>query len=105
MRRRPRPEGRSGQLVRSVPSYEAWWERWAQPWEFQALLKARPVAGDAELGEAFATAASEALWRNALSDDDLRSIREMKERSEREVSSRGLDGREIKRGRVGIRDV
>ena len=41
-----RPEGRDGRLVRTIESYEAYWDRWAEPWEFQALLKARPVAGD-----------------------------------------------------------
>ncbi|MBW3615379.1 MAG: hypothetical protein KY439_08745 [Actinobacteria bacterium] len=39
-----RPEGRAGPLIRTLASYEAYWDRWAQPWEFQALLKARPVA-------------------------------------------------------------
>ena len=48
-----RPEGRAGPLVRSLASFEAYWDRWAQPWEFQALLKARPVAGDAGLGAEF----------------------------------------------------
>ena len=41
-----RPEGRSGPLVRSLASYLAYWDRWAQTWEFQALLKARPAAGE-----------------------------------------------------------
>ena len=45
-----RPEGRSGALSRALDAYEAYWERWAQTWELQALIKARPVAGDAELG-------------------------------------------------------
>ena len=40
-----RPEGRSGALVRTLASHLAYYERWAQTWEFQALLKARPVAG------------------------------------------------------------
>ena len=48
-----RPEGRDGPLARTVASYEAYWDKWAQPWEFQALLKARPMAGDLALGEAF----------------------------------------------------
>jgi len=39
-----RPEGRDGPVVRTVASYEAYWDKWAQPWEFQALLKARPAA-------------------------------------------------------------
>ena len=44
-------------LTRTLVSYEAYWDRWAQTWEFQALLKARPVAGDAELGAAFLNSA------------------------------------------------
>ena len=42
-----RPEGRAGALSRTLDAYEAYWERWAQTWELQALIKARPVAGDA----------------------------------------------------------
>ena len=45
-----RPQGRAGPLVRSLGSYEAYWDRWAEAWEFQALLKARAVAGDPDLG-------------------------------------------------------
>jgi len=41
-----RPEGRDGPLARSIESYRAYWDRWAEPWEFQALLKARPAAGN-----------------------------------------------------------
>ena len=48
-----RPYGRAGPLVRSFESFDAYWDRWAEPWEFQALLKARFVAGDAEVGAAF----------------------------------------------------
>jgi len=45
-----RPEGRDGSLVRSLAAYESYWERWADPWERQALLKAVPVVGDPDLG-------------------------------------------------------
>ena len=45
-----RPEGRQGPLVRTLASHEAYYQRWAHTWEYQALLKARPVAGDVELG-------------------------------------------------------
>nr|MBA2626154.1 bifunctional glutamine-synthetase adenylyltransferase/deadenyltransferase [Acidimicrobiia bacterium] len=100
-----RPEGRDGPLVRSLDSYRAYWERWAAPWEFQALLKARPVAGPAELADAFATAAAEALWGRALSADDLRSLRSMKARTEAEVAKRGLSARDLKRAAGGIRDI
>ena len=44
--RRCGPRARTGPLVRTVASHRAYYERWAKTWEFQALLKARPVAGD-----------------------------------------------------------
>jgi glutamate-ammonia-ligase adenylyltransferase len=100
-----RPEGRDGQFVRAVSSYETYWDRWAQPWEFQALLKARTVAGDAEIGAAFDAAAARHLWSRVFSPDDLRSLRHLKARAEAEVARKGLTDREVKRGRGGIRDV
>src|SRR5215218_2231352 len=100
-----RPEGRDGPLVRSLGSYRAYWERWAAPWEFQALLKARPVAGPDDLATAFAGAAAEALWGRVLSADDLRSLRAMKARTEAEVARRGLATRDLKRAAGGIRDI
>ena len=48
-----RPEGKDGPLVRRLESHEAYYEQWAENWEFQALLKARPVAGDTDLGQAY----------------------------------------------------
>ena len=100
-----RPEGRDGPLTRSLESYEAYWERWAEPWEFQALLKARPVAGDGDLGKAFASAAAARVWDRRFSADDIRALRAMKARAEGEVARRRLSDREIKRGPGGIRDV
>jgi len=100
-----RPEGRDGPLVRTVASYQAYWERWASPWEFQALLKARPVIGPAALATAFSEAAGAALWGRPLSADDLRSLRSMKARAEADVARRGLTARELKRGTGGIRDI
>ena len=100
-----RPEGRAGPLVRSLASYEAYWDRWAETWEFQALLKARPVAGNGQLGGDFAKAASRRVWGRPLGADELRSLREMKARTEKLVGKRGLSEREIKLGRGGIRDI
>src|SRR5262249_23821491 len=57
-----RPEGRNGPLVRTMASHRAYYGRWAQTWEFQALLKARPVAGDAALGDAYAQAIGPLVW-------------------------------------------
>ncbi len=50
-----RPEGRQGPLVRTLASYAAYYARWSRPWEAQALLRARPIAGDPEVGERFVT--------------------------------------------------
>jgi len=100
-----RPEGRDGPLVRSLASYEAYWDRWAKTWEFQALLKARPVAGDERSGAAFAASADERVWGRSFTPDDLREVRAMKARAEAHLAQRGLTDREVKRGRGGIRDI
>ncbi len=100
-----RPEGRNGPLARSLESYRSYWDRWARTWEFQALLKARPVAGDDELGTAFSAAAEQRVWGRTFDADDLRSVRAMKARAESELAKRHLTDREVKRGRGGIRDV
>src|SRR5205823_7778526 len=97
-----RPEGRNGALVRTLPSYEAYWERWAEPWEFQALLKARAIAGDRALGAAFDRSAAEHLWSRPFAGDSIRSIRAMKARTEAQLSRGGGAEREIKRGPGGI---
>jgi glutamate-ammonia-ligase adenylyltransferase len=97
-----RPEGVSGPLSRSLDSYRAYWERWAETWEIQALLKARFVAGDADLGAAFLAASVDFVFPEQLGADAVGSIRAMKQRTE-DV----LDGSvtELKRGVGGIRDV
>lgn len=100
-----RPEGRDGPLIRTLDSYTAYWDRWAQPWEFQALLKARFVAGDAELGKHFVEEAAKRVWERGLGTEELRQVREMKARSEQLIAAKGLGAREIKRGPGGIRDV
>ncbi len=100
-----RPEGRDGPLTRSLESYEAYWDRWAQTWEFQALIKARPVAGDPALGAAFLESAQRRVWTRPFTPDELRDVRAMKARSEAELARKGLTNREVKRGRGGIRDI
>ncbi len=100
-----RPEGRAGPLTRSLDGYRAYWERWASTWEFQALIKARAVAGDEALGEQFERAAVEHVWSRNYSADELAAVRSMKARTEGVVAGRGLVGREIKRGQGGIRDI
>jgi glutamate-ammonia-ligase adenylyltransferase len=100
-----RPEGRAGALIRSLDSYRAYWDRWAETWEFQALLKTRAAAGDPELGAAFVTEAQTRVWGRPFGADDLRRLRELKALAEAEMTRRGLQERELKRGRGGIRDI
>jgi glutamate-ammonia-ligase adenylyltransferase len=100
-----RPEGRAGPLSRSLDSYLSYYERWASTWEFQALLKARAVAGAADLGARFVGDTRPFVWPDRLDPDAIREVRAMKARSESETRRRGLADRELKRGRGGIRDV
>lgn len=100
-----RPEGRQGPLSRTLASYTAYYDEWARTWEFQALVKARPVAGDRDLGEQFMSVATPRVWPEKLDPDAIREIRAMKERAEEITTRQGISDRELKRGRGGIRDI
>ena len=100
-----RPEGRSGPLTRTIQSYASYYDGWARTWEFQALIKARPVAGDRDLGAQFMALATPRVWPEKLDPDAIREIRAMKERAEDITERQGLSERELKRGRGGIRDI
>jgi glutamate-ammonia-ligase adenylyltransferase len=102
-----RPEGRSGPLVRTLSSYAAYYEQWAQPWEVQALLRARPVAGDAGLGARFVAMADAARYpAGGISPDSVREIRRIKARVDAERLPRGADpNTHTKLGRGGLADV
>jgi glutamate-ammonia-ligase adenylyltransferase len=99
-----RPEGRSGPLVRTLASHVAYYETWAKTWEFQALLKARPVAGDTELGEAYVAAVRPLIWRAADRDGFVDEVRSMRRRVERHIRP-GESDRQLKLGPGGLRDV
>jgi len=79
-----RPEGRSGPLARSFAAYVEYWERYAQTWEFQALLRARFVAGDEALGRRFCSFAEDFAYPEYLPVDRAAEILRMRERIERE---------------------
>ncbi|MGN6612602.1 MAG: bifunctional [glutamine synthetase] adenylyltransferase/[glutamine synthetase]-adenylyl-L-tyrosine phosphorylase [Angustibacter sp.] len=99
-----RPEGRDGPLVRTLDSYAAYYERWAKTWEFQALLKARPVAGDADLGRRFVELTSALVWSAAERPDFVEDVQAMRRRVEEHVPAAEAD-RQLKLGRGGLRDV
>jgi len=99
-----RPEGRHGALVRSLGSMIAYYERWAKTWEFQALLKARPVAGDLLLGEAFIAETREMVWSSSNRDDFVGSVQRMRERVTEHIASDEVEI-ELKLGPGGLRDI
>ncbi|KRF24650.1 bifunctional [glutamine synthetase] adenylyltransferase/[glutamine synthetase]-adenylyl-L-tyrosine phosphorylase [Phycicoccus sp. Soil803] len=99
-----RPEGKNGPLVRTIDSHRTYYERWAKTWEFQALLKARPVAGDRELGAAYIAAVNPLVWRAASRDNFVEDVQAMRRRVEQHVPS-GEAARQLKLGPGGLRDV
>ncbi|MET7647319.1 bifunctional [glutamine synthetase] adenylyltransferase/[glutamine synthetase]-adenylyl-L-tyrosine phosphorylase [Streptomyces sp. NPDC005426] len=99
-----RPEGRNGPLVRTLSSHLAYYQRWAKTWEFQALLKARPVAGDAELGAEYVEAVSPLVWQAADRENFVPDVQKMRRRVVDTIPADRID-REIKLGPGGLRDV
>lgn len=95
-----RPEGSAGPLCRSLDSYTTYYRKWSEAWELQALLKARPAAGDTDLGTGFLEMASSVIWEEGVDAEALRSIRQIKGRAEAAAPPS-----DIKRSRGGIRDV
>ena len=99
-----RPEGKDGPLVRTVESYVLYYKRWAENWEFQALLKARPIAGSAHLGEKYARAIEPFVWESAARDSFVESVQAMRARVTNNIPAAQLE-RQIKLGPGGLRDV
>ncbi|WP_327716717.1 bifunctional [glutamine synthetase] adenylyltransferase/[glutamine synthetase]-adenylyl-L-tyrosine phosphorylase [Streptomyces sp. NBC_00490] len=99
-----RPEGRNGPLVRTLASHLAYYQRWAKTWEFQALLKARPVAGDIELGEAYVSALEPLVWKAAERENFVTDVQKMRRRVVENIPVAEVE-RELKLGPGGLRDV
>lgn len=99
-----RPEGKSGALVRTLDSHVAYYERWAKSWEFQALLKARPLAGDVALGEAYVAALAPKVWASASRENFVESVQKMRERVSEYIPADEVD-RQLKLGPGGLRDI
>lgn len=99
-----RPEGKMGPLVRTLASHVAYYQRWAKTWEFQALLKARPVAGDLQLGQAYIAAVRPMVWSAAGREHFVEDVQSMRRRVEASLPAADAE-REIKLGPGGLRDV
>ncbi|RKN12169.1 bifunctional [glutamine synthetase] adenylyltransferase/[glutamine synthetase]-adenylyl-L-tyrosine phosphorylase [Streptomyces radicis] len=99
-----RPEGRNGPLVRTLVSHLAYYRRWAKTWEFQALLKARPVAGDEALGAEYAAAVAPLVWQAVERENFVSDVQRMRRRVESSIPAAQAE-RELKLGPGGLRDV
>lgn len=99
-----RPEGKDGPLVRTLASHLDYYRRWAQNWEFQALLKARFVAGDRDLGQRYIEETRPLVWTASARENFVFDCRRMRERVENLIPDDQKD-LEIKLGRGGLRDV
>lgn len=102
---RLRPEGRSGGIAASLRTCEIYYEAWGQTWERQALIKARPVAGDLALGEKFQRMVVPFVYRQYLDFGALDEIRAMKERINLAVREDRRARRNVKLGYGGIREI
>src|SRR5690606_31315296 len=97
-------EGKQGALVRSLASHVAYYDRWAKSWEFQALLKARVLAGDAELGAEYIAAVQPKVWSSAEREDFVESVQRMRERVTDHIPPEDVPY-QLKLGPGGLRDI
>lgn len=100
-----RPEGRSGALANSLASMEAYYESWGLSWERAAMIKARPVAGDLALGEAFMSMIRPFVFRRYMDFTILEEIKLMKEKVDLSLIQRNPDAVDVKLGAGGIREI
>lgn len=101
-----RPEGKTGPLVRTLASYEKYYSTWSEPWEAQALLRARPVAGDTHLQEQFVDLINPLRYPTEVPESSIVQMRRLKARMEKERLPRGADPkRHLKLGTGSLSDV
>ncbi|WP_040161878.1 bifunctional [glutamine synthetase] adenylyltransferase/[glutamine synthetase]-adenylyl-L-tyrosine phosphorylase [Nigerium massiliense] len=99
-----RPEGNAGPLVRTLASHEAYYSTWAKNWEFQAMLKARPMAGDLELAQQFVDVVWPHVWQVADNEMFVAEVQAMRKRVISLIPAKDADD-EIKLGAGGLRDT
>ncbi len=102
---RLRPNGSNGPLATSIPRAAAYYDMQGRTWERQAMVKARAVAGDIAMGEAFLQQLQSWIYGPRLSMSDINGIRALKRQIERRALRDGDDETNVKTGRGGIRDI
>ena len=99
-----RPEGKHGALVRTLESHVTYYRRWAETWEFQALLKHRPMTGYLPLGRAYSDVISPLVWQASQRNSFVADVQAMRRRVLENVPE-AMKHRELKLGEGGLRDV
>ena len=107
---RLRPESSAGVIIRSMESYESYYEGWGDLWERQALIKARPVAGDMAFGDEFIRMIQPFVYQRYLDGVTLTEIkadiRRTKARIEERLVNEGANlEKHVKLGPGAIRDI
>ncbi|MFQ5701725.1 MAG: bifunctional [glutamate--ammonia ligase]-adenylyl-L-tyrosine phosphorylase/[glutamate--ammonia-ligase] adenylyltransferase, partial [Acidobacteriota bacterium] len=100
-----RPGGRDGDLVMPLDATLVYYGTWARPWERQALIKARPAAGDFALGERFVRGIERIIYTRGTDPAIIGDIRAMKDRVDARLTRRGQMYSHLKLGRGGIREI
>ena len=102
---RLRPDGTQGQLALALLAYEAYYARLGQAWEKMALIKARPVAGDAGLGREFMDLIQPFVYRRHLDAQGVEQLRSMKRQIDSQMADRNESRTHVKLGLGGIREI
>ncbi|MEA3278330.1 MAG: bifunctional [glutamate--ammonia ligase]-adenylyl-L-tyrosine phosphorylase/[glutamate--ammonia-ligase] adenylyltransferase [Pseudomonadota bacterium] len=102
---RLRPDGNKGMLVRSLKSFAEYQERDAWTWEHQALVRARPVAGDPALAQRFGEIRRDILGREREPEVLRGDVRDMRAKMRRQLDRSGSGRFDLKQGRGGIADI
>ncbi|MBI4683730.1 MAG: bifunctional [glutamate--ammonia ligase]-adenylyl-L-tyrosine phosphorylase/[glutamate--ammonia-ligase] adenylyltransferase [Nitrospirae bacterium] len=97
---RLRPNGQKGDLSLSLNSYVSYYESWGKTWERMTLIRARPVAGDMQLGEMFTRGVEPFVWKRSIDYSDIEEIKGLKKKIDTI-----FDVNDIKRGYGGIREI
>ncbi len=100
---RLRPHGSTGPLVPTIDSLVNYYESWSEPWERQALIKARYVGGVDEIGKRFQSFTAAFTFSRQLDESALEDLKRVKHRSEREYAVEPKI--HLKQGPGGIRDI
>ena len=100
-----RPNGKEGSVALSVPAALRYYDVSGRTWEQQAYVKARPIAGNLELGARFLKQLEPWIYRRYLSRADITEIKALKRRIEKRSRKEGGDELNVKTGLGGIRDI